>query len=59
MNIMMKLTTTHEIEVNQGIPHYRWIVKDKSGATVLSTKTRDEARNYIREAKKQAREATQ
>ncbi len=55
----MKLTTTHEIEINQGIPHYRWIVKDKNGATVLSTKTRDEARDWVRETKRQAREVTQ
>ncbi len=47
----MKLPISKEVEVNQGIPHYRWFVKDKNGVTVSSTKTRDEARNYVRKTK--------
>ncbi len=48
----MKLSTTHEITIEDGIPVYRWIVKDKNRATVLSTRTREEARDWVRETKK-------
>ncbi len=58
----VKLTITKIIEMNQAIPHYRWVIKDKNMATVHSTKTRSAARAFVRHAKnidRLQREATQ
>ncbi len=52
----MKLPISKEVEVNQGVPHYRWFVKDKNGVTVHSTRIREEARTWVRETKQMNRE---
>jgi hypothetical protein len=47
----MKLTTVKELEVNEGVPHYRWIIKTVGGITMASTRTRKEARDLVRQTK--------
>ena len=47
----MKLTTVKELEVNEGVPRYRWIIKTGTGITMASTRTRKEARDFVRKTK--------
>ncbi len=50
----MKLKYIKEAKNEQGIP--RWIVKTETGITMASTRTRDEARSFIRKAQEKPQE---
>ena len=53
---MTKLAYTKEVVTNQGVPHIRWNVTDKSTGVVLaSTITRKEARNFVNKRKVESR----
>ncbi len=57
---MLKLSTTREV-VAPVAPRYRYTIKDENGATIATTRNRDEARNIVRKMRAEVTlaEATQ
>ena len=54
----LKLKVGREKELAPGYMGLRWPVKDESGATIKTTRTRDEARKFIADELARSPEAT-